>query len=253
MAIRLVLVVALFAASASLYAQAPTPDSLVHRIFASLKAKDQQAFVALYPNGPQFSRFMRTIMEQAFKSEQMREMMGLGDSARSLNIDSLIDKQVAIFSTPEMAANMQAEFGKTFQKIIEKGENKGVNWSEAKLTSFSLDTTSMEGVENIPFKLDGIKEANGVIDFMVGDSAYQLVFNKMMYIQNEGGWFGAEFPQLARKGESLLPDAEDAEMVTDTVVSTFKEEAPPPPAPVKPKAKSKTGTKTPARKTKTKA
>jgi hypothetical protein len=27
-----------------------------------------------------------------------------------------------------------------------------------------------------------------------------------MFLESEGGWFGAEFPQLARKGESLDPD-----------------------------------------------
>lgn len=237
---------ALLATGPILHAQVKTADSLVHRIFASLKAKDEKAFVALYPNGQQFGRFMRTIMEGAMKSEQMKEVMGMDEKTKNLNIDSLIDTQVAMFMMPEMVNKMQADFVKTFQRTIEKGEQKGVNWSQAQLTGFTLDTSAVKGDENMPFELAGLKEAKGVIDFTVGDSAYQLAFGKMMYIQSEGGWFGAEFPQLARKGESLAPDPtgkdEDEEETT-----VMMEEAPA----KKPAAtKAKAGAKKPAAKPK---
>lgn len=220
-----VFLVALLATGPLLHAQVKTPDSLVHRIFATLKAKDEKAFVSLYPNGQQFGRFMRTIMEGAMKSEQMQEVMGMDEKTKNLNIDSLIDTQVAMFMQPEMVNKMQEDFSKTFHRIIEKGEQKGVNWSQAQLTSFSLDTSAVKGDENMPFELSGLKEAKGVIDFTVGDSAYQLAFGKMMYIQSEGGWFGAEFPQLARKGESLTPDA-TAKEEGDEDEATVTKEAP---------------------------
>lgn len=217
---------ALLAASQILHAQVQTADSLVHKIFASLKAKDEKAFVSLYPNGQQFGRFMRTVMEGAMKSEQMREIMSLDEKTKNLNLDSLIDAQVAMFMMPEMVNKMQADFAKTFQRIIEKGEQKGVNWSQAQLTSFTLDSTAVKGDENLPLQLAGMKEAKGVIDFTVGDSAYQLAFNKMMFIQSEGGWFGAEFPQLARKGESLAPDPSADEDDEDTAIMTEEGEKP---------------------------
>ena len=242
---RLVLCFAFVAAGQLLHAQVKTADSLVHRIFATLQNKDEKAFVALYPNGQQFSRFMRTIMEAAMKSDQMKEMMNM-DSTKRFNVDSIINVQVEMFSRPEMAQQMQAQFAKTFQQVIEKGEKKGVNWSQAKLTSFSIDSSAVKGDENMPVDFSGLKEAKGVIDFTVGDSAYQLAFTKMMYIESEGGWFGAEFSQLARKGESLAPDpsAEDDEEDADAMM----EEAPAP----KPAAKAKAPAKKPAAKPKAK-
>lgn len=241
---RLVLCFALIAASQLLHAQVRTADSLVHKIFASLKAKDEKAFVALYPDGQQFSRFMRSVMESAMKSDQMKEMLSM-DTTKKINVDSLIDAQVAMFSQPQMVQQMQAEFAKTFQQVIDKGEKKGVNWSQARLTGFTIDSSSVKSDESMPFELAGLKEAKGVIDFMVGDSAYQLAFSKMMYIQNEGGWFGAEFPQLARKGESLEPDP-SAEGEDSAVMM---EEAPA----QKPAAKAKAPAKKPAAKPKAKS
>lgn len=250
----IVLFFALFAANTIMHAQVKTADSLVHKLFSTLKAKDEKAFVALYPNGQQFSRFMRTVMEGAMKSEQMQEMLKM-DTTKNLNIDSIIDMQVAMFSKPEMVQQMQGEFAKTFQRIIEKGEQKGVNWSQASITGFTIDSSAVKGDESMPFELAGLKEAKGVIDFSVGDSAYQLAFSKMMYIESEGGWFGAEFPALARKGESLEPDQAQAEE-EDEMEETAVVEAPSnkPKAKAKaPASKTKAKAKAPASKTKTKA
>lgn len=238
---------ALLAAGHILHAQVKTADSLVHKIFASLKAKDEKAFVSLYPNGQQFGRFMRTVMEGAMKSEQMKEIMSLDEKTKNLNLDSLIDAQVAMFMMPEMVNKMQADFAKTFQRIIEKGEQKGVNWGQAQVTGVTLDSSAVKGDENMPFQLAGLKEAKGVIDFTVGDSAYQLAFNKMMYIESEGGWFGAEFPQLARKGESLEPDPSKDEDDEDTAI--MMEEGEKPAA----KTKAKAPAKKPAAKPKAKS
>lgn len=204
----IVLVVALFTIS-SLQAQVRSADSMVHKIFATLKAKDQKAFVALYPNAQQFGRFMRNIMEQAMKSEEIKKMMEMDEKSKGMNLDSLIEAQIATVSSPEAFGQMEKAFGAMFQKIIEKGEKKGVRWSEAKLTNFTFDSSAIAG-DGAPFTPTGLKEAKGVIDFTVGDEPYQLAYSKMMYLESEGGWFGAEFPQLARKGESLAPDAETA-------------------------------------------
>jgi citrate lyase gamma subunit len=219
----LALAIMLFFALPALHAQIKSPDTMVHRIFASLKAKDQQAFVQLYPNAQQFGRFIRNIMEQTMKSEEIRKLMEADEKTKGINLDSLIETQVAAVSGPEAMAQMQQEFGKVFQNIIEKGEKKGVNWSEAKLTGFTIDTAAV-GAEGAPFQPKGIKEAKGVIDFTVGDVPYQLAFNKMMFIESEGGWFGADFPQIARKGESLQPDPESGENDAEDVAEQMKKE-----------------------------
>ena len=257
--LRFALVIALFFSVQSIHAQVSTADSLVQKVFATLKSKDEKAFVALYPNAPQFGRFIRTIMEQAMKSDVVKQAMAADEKSKNMNIDSLINSQVTAVSNPETFGKMQDEFGKSFQKIVEKGEQKGVNWNEAKLTGFTIDSSSMEGMEGVPFKLNGLKEAKGVIDFTVGGSAYQIAYNKMMYIQSEGGWFGAEFTQLARKGESLEPDA-PVFSAEDSAAMSMVDTTAAPSEPVKKKTKTKTPTsktkqvsKTPARKPKTKS
>ena len=79
------------------------------------------------------------------------------------------------------------------------------------MTGYTIDSSAFGDKQGMPFQLTGLKEAKGVIDFSVGDKPYQLAFGKMMLIEKEGGWFGADFTQLARKGESLEPDKEETE------------------------------------------
>jgi hypothetical protein len=81
------------------------------------------------------------------------------------------------------------------------------------MTGYTIDSSA--GIEEgSPFQPAGMKAVKGVIDFTAGGQPYQLAFDKVVFLPTEGGWFGAEFPQLARKGESLAPDkveGQDAE------------------------------------------
>ncbi|HET7896529.1 MAG TPA: hypothetical protein VFL47_02635, partial [Flavisolibacter sp.] len=200
----LLFVAVLSTALQSVRAQVATPEAMVQKVFATLQAKDQKAFVALYPNADQFGRFIHDIMEKTFKSEEMKQMMALDEKTKNLNVDSLIDAQVTAAVSPTAFAEMQAQFGQIFQRTIEKGEKKGVKWSEAQLTGYTIDSSENKEEGTPPVNVKTIK---GVIDFTSGGQPYQLAFDKMLYLPVEKGWFGADFPQLARKGESLAPDA----------------------------------------------
>ena len=217
---------------------------MVYKLFAALQAKDQKAFVALYPNARQFGGFMHTVLEKSLKTEEVRKLMEADPKSKDLNVDSLIDAQTRLFSSPEMFSQMEKAFGEVFQKTITTGEEKGVRWSEAKLTGYSIDSSSAFKEEGIPVPIEGIKEAKGVIDFSVGEEAYELAFDKIMFIESEGGWFGAELPQLTRKGESPEPSREDN--VKKEKAATQKKT---PPAANKKSPAAKTGTnKAPVRK-----
>jgi len=231
-------------------AQVSNPDTMIHKMFATLKAKDEKAFVALYPNASQFGKMMRVMMEQMLKSEAMQQMMAMDEKSKNMNVDSLINTEVAKLNNPEVFAEMEKKFSKSFQKIIEKGESKGVDWKEARLVSYTMDSVSLDE-ENIEmFKGSGIRNIKGVIDFRSGDSAYQMSFDKIVYLPADGGWFGGEFPQLVRQGESLAADFDtDIEVGEDSLVAVDTIETQFPPKKV---TKSKTKTKTPATKTKTK-
>ena len=222
----------------SLRAQVGTADSLVQRAFTSLKTKDEKAYLALFPDAERFSRITRTIMEQVLKSDAMQQIFAMDEKTKNINIDSLIMTEVTRVSSPEEHKAMQEKFVDAFQKTLQKGEAKGVKWSEAKLTGYTIDSTSVTDKEAEQFNLTGLKEAKGVIDFSVGEAAYQLTFGKMMLIPDEGGWFGIDFPQMGRKGESLATDAE---------ASAADKEAATPPV-KKPAAKAPATKKAPARK-----
>lgn len=241
---RLFFMAACFFAALGLHAQSASPDTMVHRIFASLKAKDEKAFVALYPNPQQFGRFIRNLMTQTFKSEQMQQMLANDEKAKNLNVDSLIEAQVATVTSPAMFAQMEKQFGQMFQKVIEKGEKKGVNWSNATMTGYTVDSSSaME--QTTPMQPAGMKTLKGIIDFTAGGQPYQIAYDKVIFLPTEGAWFGADFTQLARKGESLAPDKE--EEVKDEAVMPAPKQKTTTSKGKAPAAKAKTG-KAPVRK-----
>lgn len=230
-------------------AQVSSPDTMIHKLFATLKAKDEKAFVALYPTGAQFGRMMRGMMEGLLNSEQMKQMMAMDPKSKDLNIDSLINTEVDKMSKPEVFADMQKSFGKKFQDIIEQGEKKGVKWNTAKLVTYTTDTTAAVSQEMEMFKASGIKNMKGVIDFTAGDSAYQMSFDKLIFIPAEGGWFGGEFDEVIRKGESF--SSKEATGQTSDSIDSVSVEMPKGKKPIRTAPsgiKSKPKTKTPARK-----
>ena len=248
---RLVLLLAISFAAANAGAQVNSPDTIIHKLFVTLKNKDADAFVALYPNAKQMTNLIRGMMETMFKSEEMQKMMAMDEKSKNMNIDSLINAQITQAMKPEAQAEMQKGFTKNHSTIIEKGEKKGVNWADAQLVSYTFDSTSQVDDEEMKmFAGSGIKNLKGVIDFRAGGTDYQMNFDKVLYIPSEGGWFGGEFKQVIKKGESFTQENTNDEE-TDTAVAEAQNTE------VKTKVKTdgnktKTKTKTPAGKTKTK-
>jgi hypothetical protein len=253
----IILFLAIYFSIQPVKAQVSNQDIIIHKLFATLKAKDEKAFVALYPNPTQLGKVVRVMMEQVLKSEQMQMMMSADEKSKNLNIDSLINTEVAKVNKPEAVTEMEKRFGKSFQKTIEAGQNKGVNWNEAKLISYTTDTVAGANPEMEMFKASGIKNLKGIIDFNVGDSAYQMSFDKIIYIPAEDGWFGGEFGQIIRKGEMFLKEGEahiEGADSDSTVTTTSVPEGKKAKTKIKttPAGKIKVKTKTPATKTKTK-
>jgi hypothetical protein len=248
---RIILLIAVSFFINTSYAQVSNADSMIHKIFAALKAKDEKAFVALYPNAKQFGSFMRTMMEKMMKSEQMQQMMAADEKSKNMNIDSLITTEVDKLTSPEGFAKMEKEFAKTYQNIIEKGENKGVNWPDATLTSFTIDSAAGLGDELQMLGDVGFKAMKGVIDFRSAGKDYHMNFDKIMFIPSEGGWYGGEFPQLGLKSESL--DEIIDEPQPDSVAVTPKAKTKTKSKTKTSSTKTKTKTKTPARKPTTKS
>lgn len=199
----LFLIFTALAATQVTLAQVSQPDAMVQKIFATLQSKDEKAFVNLYPNAAQFTKLMRSMMEQMLSTPEVKQAMAADPTSKNMNVDSLINVEVSKISDPESFAQMQKKFSSSFQQIIEKGEKNGVNWSNAQLTNFTIDTAAALDGEMAALKSTGIKAMSGVIDFRSNNTDYHMSFDKVMYLPEEGGWFGGEFPQLARKSESL--------------------------------------------------
>jgi hypothetical protein len=253
---RLVLLLAVSLFTASADAQVSNIDTMIHKLFTTLKQKDEASFVALYPNGTQMANLVKGMLETVFKSEEMQKMLAMDEKSKNMNIDSLVNAQVSQMNKPETQAEMKKAFAKNFQDIIEKGEKKGVNWSQAQLVSYTLDSTSDASDEEMKmFAGAGVKNLRGVISFNSGGTDYEMNFDKILRIPTEGGWFGGELKQVIKKGESftVIEGVNNEFTAADTTVATVST----PETATKTKTKTdgnktKTKTKTPANKTKTK-
>lgn len=238
-------------------AQVNSPDSMIHKMFATLQAKDEKAYLALYPSAGQFKVLMRSMMEQMLKSEEMQKMMALDEKTKNLNVDSLINEEISKMDKPGVYDGIQKGFTISFKNIIEKGEKKGVDWRKAVLLNYTMDTISPLNRDVEILNTAGVKNMKGVIDFKVGDSLYHMMYDKVLLIPSEGGWFGGEFPQIAHKWEILKIEEEIANMNDLKTIDTLSYNVNNSTIKTKEKTstaetKSKIKTKTPARKTKTK-
>jgi len=238
-----------------LQAQVTSADAMANKIFTTLKAKDEKAYIALYPNKEQMSRLMtkmmKGIMSEVAKSpEAMQELKDEGKG----NIDSLISAELQKKASPEEMTKMEEKYAKDFYKIIEQGEKKGINWNTIELVKFDIDTVTVadESMKKL-FGSNEFRSMKGVMHFKANDSAYQMNFDDVMYLPEESGWFGVKFKQLISEGEKFEKEDEEKEEVM--VMEDGDEVAPPPPPlpPSKSKAKTKTTTSKTKTKTKTKS
>ena len=223
-------------------AQVTNVDTMVHKIFAVLKAKDAEGFVALYPNKDQMLKLTRKMMTGLANEIKNAKAANPSSEPNSMNLDSIILAELQKKATPEEMGKMNKKLEKDFAKTIEQGEEKGVNWNAIQLINYTIDTVSMNDESMRKMFGEGYKGMKGVLHFKSADSAYQLSFDQVMFIPEEGGWYGVSFKKLAREGEPV----EEEEFNMNDINMEMEEE------PTKPKAKTKTTTKTKSTGSKTK-
>lgn len=241
--LRLALLLASFSCVFASRAQVAHPDSMVRKLFATLPANDQNGFVALYPSPQQLVELVKSILQ----SEEVQKQLAQSGEAKNINMDSLIQAQMTAMTKPEVVSEMTKSFAKNFQRTMEQGKAKRIDWKKAQFIAYSTDTAT-SGTNNDEAMLQklGYKTMKGVIDFSVDTALYQMQFEKIIFIPKAAGWFGGEFGQIVRKGESF---AENGGPLTDSVDSVRIA----PPAKTKSKgktgnSKTKTTIKSPARK-----
>lgn len=226
-----------------------TPDEMVHKFFACLKDKDEKAFMALCPDVKQLERIMKKSAENTrtkFEAErkvwrERTKNYPQGSSASSDKTDSLVDAALRKSYSREDLKAVQEIFRSCFRFMIQKGEKKGVHWSDVTLINYTFDTAKTNNQQTMRFFLDqsGYKSMKGIIRFKAGNDTFKMSFGDVLFLPEEKGWYGAQLAQLVHESESLEDDHEGEEKVEITLTNVVDVPPPPPPPPA-PKAKGKT-------------
>jgi hypothetical protein len=155
-------------------AQTRSADTIVHRTFAALKAQDKSAFIALFPAYEPFKKFLL----QTMLAEKQRRM---GDTLLPVDVDSLEVEFINNLTEADYVNDMVPNFSTPFQKALEQGMEKGLNWSNAMLTNYTLTKTPTAG---------DVPAMEGIMDIRDGTQEYQLAFDQIIWFEPEQSWFG---------------------------------------------------------------
>lgn len=228
----------------SVYTQPASPAAMIHAIFTCVKAKDENAFMALCPDARQWERIGKKFAENTrvkIKAErkawqEQYKNHPHGSSASFAEADSALDAALRENYSPKGIKAAQERFRNGFRFMLQKGEKKGINWKAVTLINYTLDTANADRQAGRFFLgQSGYKSVQGLIHFKAGSDTFKMSFGDVLFLPEENGWYGAQLAQLVREGEPLEADHEGEETVEITLADSVEVQPPPPP----PKAKGK--------------
>jgi len=180
--------------------QEKNKEVMIKKIFAVLAEKDEEGFVNLFPD----ALTLKAYMIKAFKIDTTDK----DNSETKAFLDSMDDE------------SMQQEFREDFLKFIRMGEDKGVDWLNAKFISYLADSIMVdeEGAKTPMLK--------GKIYFDIGIEKYFLSYNQVIWFENRG-WYGVNINRIdlvTRENEADVYDwdgkvVDSSLFVMDSVVS----------------------------------
>lgn len=236
---------ATFVLSSTVQAQTASPDSIAVKIFAALKAKDEKAMVGLYPNKEQmvnlFSRIMSGLVTEIARMDTANKK-----EAEEAGLNKMMLQKMKEQATDKEIEKEYEKVAKEFRSVLQKGEGIGISWNDVRLVSYAVEQKDLK--DEMAVKIFGspdMKEAKGVLYFTSAANEYELSFTDVLYLPQEGGWYGGKLKSVKRKGQA------DEKPTGDTGITETKA---PQPRLSKPatKAKTKSNIKISARKTATK-
>jgi hypothetical protein len=180
-------------------AQVIHPDTMVHKIFVALKNRDEKAFVALYPNKEQmlklFSRIMSGLTVELAKMDTTNKQDVSPEELNKLMLEKMKEKM-----SGEEIDKEYRKVARNFNQLIEQGQQKGIEWKKIVLSRYTYDTARLKDDAAIKFfGSDEVKSMKGVIYFKSGADAYQVSFKEIMFLPDEGGWYGGELHSLKKQ------------------------------------------------------
>ena len=183
----------LFTVIAPAYSQVKDKDSMVRKIFSVIQQKDRKGFVKLFPDAATLIKAAEVFFAGKKKEELDEILPMLTDSS------------------------LQMKFGEMFSEIMDKGMEKGFDWSQTSLVSFLTDTSF-----NKETKMPVMK---GKIYFNTDKKEYFMIYDEIIWFENLG-WYGVNIDRIDEKSKENDPEemkwspGEDSVMMTvDTAIA----------------------------------
>lgn len=214
----------------AVYSQVSNKDEMIRKVFATLKSKNENEFVKLFPDSVTLRTLFKKVVEKMDDPAAEEELAG-------------------------MFGEMQEKIREDFNKAIERGEKAGVNWASSSLATYTADSTRSEE------DMFQVSKVGGVMYFKSNDKDYFLRYDDIIWFEDKG-WYGISFKGIGKKGEEKdldfkefgdAPDSvkmdldEPASVTPDTAYRIIEEPKAKPKTPVKKKSPT-SKTQTPARK-----
>lgn len=183
------------------FAQEKDKEVMVKKIFYSLRDKNPEAFINLFPDGVTFREFV------------LKSGMAANSPEDSVELESLIGSLTD--------SSLREGFRESYAEYIKKGEDSGVNWPSAKLVSFTIDSSY---IEDEGFKTPAL---SGKIYFTADSIDFFIEYSQVIWFENKG-WYGVEIDRIDKKSREHLKEeynraaADSMVMYADTAVTIFK-------------------------------
>ncbi len=191
--LKLVLIIAFISVVQVSFAQEKEKDVMIKNIVTILKNNDKAGFVKLFPNAEIMKKFLIKLMSKdSSDAEGMAEMM-------NEFINKITD------------SSLNAEYGNEYDKVIAKGNSKGIEWGKISLVSYTADSSqSDEGKFDAP-------KLTGKIYFNVDAKEYFMAYDNIIWFEDKG-WYGVSIDRIDLKSKENEEEVRDySEMFPDTV------------------------------------
>ena len=175
-------------------AQVTNKDEMVKKIFTTLHQKDEKGFIKLFLDVATVKKFVLETLK----------------ADTTMNARSKADEKEILASMTDSA--MQKGYQQEFKQAIQLGEKKGVDWSKARLISY---TVGADGVDTIKLK--------GKIYFNVNQKEYYIAFRELIWLKDKG-FFSVDIARVDEKSnEGKAGDDPGLGYADDTKTMTSSE------------------------------
>jgi hypothetical protein len=164
------------------YSQTISKDEMVKKIFTTLQHKDEEGFIKLFPDADTFKNWLASAVNDTSLGSNDKE----GPNLMNIVNDSFL----------------QHASRRNFRKYIQQGEKKGVDWTIARLVSYSADTL-MTGLYD-----KTVTSLQGKIYFNVNETEFYLKYRRVIWIDRKG-WYAVTIDNLDERSKEDLADDED--------------------------------------------